>query len=79
MVVHTFNPHVQDAEAGRSLRIGGGSCLHDEFQVTQGLVLGRFHTETLPYKKKGLMGIYILEYQFSTKLYTPYMKYYAYV
>lgn len=49
MVVHIFNPHVQDAEAGRALRIGGGSCLHGEFQVTQGLVLARFHTETLSY------------------------------
>lgn len=49
MVVHIFNPHVQDAEADRALRIGGGSCLHGEFQVTQGLVLARFHTETLSY------------------------------
>lgn len=72
MVVHTFNLHVQDSEAGRSLRTGGGACLHGEFQVAQGLCSAGFILRPCHIKKKGgLMEIYILEYQFFNKIIYP--------
>ena len=56
VVVHTFNPSTQEAEAGGSLGVRGQPGLQSEFQDSQGYI-EKSSLEKPPPSKKVIIGI----------------------